>query len=215
MTSFSELLRIPRGITAVIGSGGKTSLVHRLAQELSATHASVIVATSTHIFPPADMPFYETLTSPVPLAVVGTPYENGKLTAPRQDFSELAALADYVLVEADGARRLPLKAHAPHEPVIPPQTAAVITVVGALGLDRPIDEVVHRPARFAALSGETQTATPEAVAAALIAEGLSERVLINQADSPERLAAARRLKALLPYPTLIAALKKGEILCSY
>ena len=32
----------------------------------------------------------------------GTWAENGKLTAPVQDFEELAQLADYVLVEADG-----------------------------------------------------------------------------------------------------------------
>lgn len=34
----------------------------------------------------------------------------------------LADAADYVIVEADGSKRLPLKAHASHEPVIPENT---------------------------------------------------------------------------------------------
>ncbi|MFR8914378.1 MAG: hypothetical protein ACLVGX_01595, partial [Oscillospiraceae bacterium] len=44
---FSEALEIRPGLTAVMGSGGKTSLVCRLADELSA--ARVIIATSTHM----------------------------------------------------------------------------------------------------------------------------------------------------------------------
>ena len=43
------------GITAVIGSGGKTSLIDRLCRELPGT---VIVCTSTHIFPAKNLPFF-------------------------------------------------------------------------------------------------------------------------------------------------------------
>lgn len=209
---FCRLLRVPCGITAIIGSGGKTTLLYLLARELSRS-GSVIVTTTTHIFPPPHLPFFETVTAVSGVAAVGTPCVSGKLTAPRQSFEELAKLADFVLVEADGSHRLPLKAHAPHEPVIPANAARVLTVVGASGLNRPIAEVVHRPERFTALTGEPELATPRAVAAALIAEGLSECIVINQADSaPE---AALELKALLPYPTVVAALKKEELLCSY
>ena len=211
---FSRLLQIPCGVTAIIGSGGKTTLLYLLARELSRT-CRVIVTTSTHIQRPEGLPYCETVTAVSGLTVVGTPCESGKLAAPRQSFAALAALADYVLVEADGSRCLPLKAHAPHEPVLPENTAQVITVVGASGLNRPIAEVVHRPERFTALTGETGTATPQAVAAALIAEGLTHRVVINQADLPGQLAPALELKALLPYPTVVAALKKEELLCSY
>ena len=211
---FHELLQIPRGITAIIGSGGKTTLLFLLAKELS-HEGSVIVATTTHIFPPEHLPYTETVRAVQKIAVVGTPCENGKLTAPQQSFSELEQLADYVLVEADGSRRLPLKAHAPYEPVLPENTTQVITVVGASGLNRPVSEAVHRPERFAALTGGAAVATPEAVAAALISEGLSRRVVINQADLPGQLAPALKLKALLPYPTIVAALQKEELLCSY
>lgn len=214
MAEFAKELDILPGVTAIIGGGGKTTLLYRLAQELSKDH-SVIVATSTHIFPPDHIPCVLRTGKVRGAVCVGTPCENGKLTAPAQSFEELARLADYVLVEADGAARRPLKAHEKHEPVIPPNADQVISVVGASGIGAPVEAAVHRPAVFSALSGEAKTAAPEAIAAVLTKERLHDRVLINQADTPERLAAAKELAALLSCPVVIASLQKGEILCSY
>lgn len=211
-TELCDILQIPRGVTAVIGSGGKTTLIEALAEELSA-RGRVIVTTTTHIFRPTRFAFFEVLTQVDSVAAVGSLAPNGKLAAPQQSFEELAELAEFVLVEADGSRRLPLKAHAPHEPVLPSNTAATITVVGASGLGRPIEDVVHRPELFRALTGESDLATPQAVAAVLKAEGLTNRVLINQADSPDRIRAAYQLRELLDCPTVIAALQRREILC--
>lgn len=213
MAEFAKQLDIRPGVTAIIGGGGKTTLLYRLAQELSQDH-SVIVATSTHIFPPDHIPVVLRTGKVKGAVCVGTPCENGKLTAPEQSFEELAQLADYVLVEADGAARRPLKAHEKHEPVVPPNANQVICVVGASGIGAPAEEAVHRPTLFTALSGET-TATAAAIAAVLTKENLHDRVLINQADTPERLAAAKELAALLSCPVVIASLQKGEILCSY
>ncbi len=42
-----------------------------------------------------------------------------------------AGLFDSILVEADGARGKPLKAPAPHEPVLPSRADCVVAVVGA------------------------------------------------------------------------------------
>lgn len=46
------------------------------------------------------------------------------------------ALADIVLIEADGAKRMPCKAPAAHEPVLLPQCDTVLAVAGlsALGI---------------------------------------------------------------------------------
>ena len=49
----------------------------------------------------------------------------------------------------------------------------------------------------------------------LDAEALHTRVLLNQADAPERIAAGKALAGLLCCPVLLASLQKGEILCSY
>ena len=213
MNEFAEALQVRPGLTAIIGGGGKTTLLYRLARELEG-RGSVIVTTSTHIFKPTDLPFALTAGKVSGILCVGTPCENGKLSAPQQSFRELTALADYVLVEADGSAGRPLKAHASHEPVIPREANQVICVVGASGLNRPAAVKVHRPERFMALSG-SDTAAPEAVAAVLNKEALHTRVLINQADSPERIAAARELARLLNCPVVVASLQKGELLCVY
>lgn len=213
MNEFAEALQVRPGLTAIIGSGGKTTLLYRLARELEG-RGSVIITTSTHIYKPTDLPFALTAGKVSGTLCVGTPCENGKLSAPQQSFRALMALADYVLVEADGSAGRPLKAHASHEPVIPREANQVICVVGASGLNRPAAETAHRPERFMALSG-SETATSEAVAAVLNKEALHTRVLINQADSPERIAAARELARLLDCPVLVASLQKGELLCVY
>ena len=213
MNEFSEALQVRPGLTAIIGGGGKTTLLYRLARELEG-RGSVIVTTSTHIFKPTDLPFALTAGKVSGILCVGMPCENGKLSAPQQSFRELTALADYVLVEADGSAGRPLKAHASHEPVIPREANQVICVVGASGLNRPAAVKVHRPERFMALSG-SDTAAPESVAAVLNKEALHTRVLINQADSPERIAAARELARLLNCPVVVASLQKGELLCVY
>ena len=114
----------------------------------------------------------------------------GKLTAPALSFETLAQLADFVLVEADGAKRLPLKAHAPHEPVIPPNTRQTIYVVGADGFGRPIRQICHRPERYAALALE---------AAVLRAEGYAGGwVYVNKVETPQDWRNAEALAALLP-----------------
>ena len=57
----------------------------------------------------------------------------------------LIDLADYVLVEADGSRRLPLKMPADHEPVILKGSNMVIGVCGIDAIGKTIKETCHRP----------------------------------------------------------------------
>ncbi len=64
-----------------------------------------------------------------------------------------ATSADYILVEADGARSRSIKAPGDHEPVIPRFSTTVIVVVGVDAIGRPLEEVAHRPDRVAALTG--------------------------------------------------------------
>ena len=161
---FCEALDVRPGVTAVIdiGSGGKSSLLRRLAEEVPGT---VILCTTTHIRPFSEYPVLE---NPSPADIrqalaagrvlcTGTPCENGKLTAPALPMEVLAELADFVLAEADGSRQLPLKAHAAHEPVIPENSRRVICVVGASGFGKPVRETVHRWERFCGLTGAAET----------------------------------------------------------
>ena len=187
----AALLQIGRGVTAIIGGGGKTTLMEVLAEELS-QKGSVILTTTTHIRRPAQ---YETLTdadealvsaalSRSRVVCVGEAAEEGKLRAPRLSIETLARLADFVLVEADGAKGLPLKAHAAHEPVIPPCAQRVVAVVGIDGIGKPIGAACHRRARYAQLAGvnEDSVVTPEIAARVLNAEGFGDRVYIKVND---------------------------------
>ena len=190
-----EKLSIPRGVTAVIGSGGKTTLLRTLSRELPGT---VLLATTTHILPFEGVPLVtdggeaavRRALAESRVVCVGTPAAEGKLTAPSLPFSLLEQLADYVLVEADGSRRLPLKAHAPHEPVIPKEAGCVLCVVGARGFDRPIREAVHRPEQFCTLTGARpdETASPALAARALAAEGFTQTIVLTGASEKQRSA---------------------------
>lgn len=62
MAFYKQLGVIP-GVTAVIGSGGKTSLLRRLAEEVP---GRVILCTTTHIRPFAEYPL---LAEPTPETV--------------------------------------------------------------------------------------------------------------------------------------------------
>lgn len=140
--------------------------------------------------------------------------ETGKLSAPAEPLGELAQRFDYVLAEADGSKRLPLKAHAAWEPVIPAATANVVWVVGASGLGKPVAEVVHRPELFCERCGcePTDTATPESVAMVLNAElrmlNLNNaRIMLNQVDTLSDPTMADRLEAALGRPIVATSLK--------
>ena len=51
-----EVLNIKKGLTSIIGSGGKTSLIYALAEELPAK-SKVIICTSTKMYKPDNIPF--------------------------------------------------------------------------------------------------------------------------------------------------------------
>lgn len=218
MMDISALLAVEKGVTALIGGGGKTTLMYTLAEELR-RRGTVVVTTSTHIQRPEQYPVLlsggaaavsAALAAHGAVCVAGETAE-GKLCAPALSFETLAALADFVLVEADGSRRLPLKAHAPHEPVIPANTRRTVYVVGADGFGHPIRQVCHRPERYAALCGaaEGDIVTPMLEAAVLHAEGYADGwVFINKVETAEDWRSAEALAALLPGKVLAGSLRE-------
>lgn len=218
----SPLLSIGRGVTAVIGGGGKTTLLAVLAAELR-RKGSVILCTSTKIYPPAQLPILRNAAEEEAAAALaahgaiclGEDTAEGKLAAPHLDFETLVRLADFVLVEADGSKHLPLKAHAPHEPVIPPNARRVVTVIGASAFSRPLHTVCHR-AQLAASRlgvGEDELVTPALVAKLLHAEPFGDRVFINQVESAADYENAAALAAELSCPVAAGSLHKEVYLC--
>ena len=110
--TLSQLLDIRPGVTAVIGGGGKTTLLRTLGEELAGQHP-VLLCTTTKILPFSDLPCARTaaeldeLRRAHQLLCAGTDEPGtGKLTAPETPMAVLAEQFDYILVEADGAAQL-------------------------------------------------------------------------------------------------------------
>ena len=220
--NLARALRAGRAVRlALVGAGGKTTALFQLAHELAtppgAEPGTVLVTTTTHLgtwqAQAADHHFIlesaaevDALRANLPAGVLlcTGPVEQGAGPGrlPGPDPEALAALLQLaeahglaLLVEADGARGLPLKAPAAHEPAIPAWVEQVVVVAGLSGLGQPLAlEVVHRPERFAALAGlaEGQTITPAALAAVLahpegglkgIPQGARRSLLLSQADT--------------------------------
>lgn len=210
----SDCLNIRPGVTAVIGGGGKTTLISTLAEELR-EEGTVIVCTSTHIRVPGQYPLVtgggDELAEALRIhgaVCAGTPAGGGKLTAPPLSFEKLAELADHVLVEADGSKGLPLKRHASHEPVIPANAGRVVLVVGADGFNKPVSSVCHR-----ASEDETEAATPAWAAQNIIREGLGDCVYINKVENDGDYAAALELASLLDCPVTAGSLLRKDYKC--
>jgi len=208
------LLHVVPGITSVVGSGGKTTLIHELACVLDGT---VVLSTSTHVLPCDDCPVLldptrEELATALRLSrrvQVGARAKNGKLTSPSLSWARIAELADYVLVEADGSRGLPLKAHLAHEPVIPENSTQTILVVGASGLGRPVRESVHRWERFCELAGVSpdDLVTADMVASVIRSEALASRVVVNQCETDLLCKQAARLASLVDVPVTYGSVR--------
>ncbi|MEG0863645.1 MAG: selenium cofactor biosynthesis protein YqeC [Clostridia bacterium] len=233
MTKLSERLRIPRGVTAVVGSGGKTTLMERLACELS-ENARVLRMTTTQMrVPNGTVIFAEKVDACLLLKVkqafeqqllvtVGREAENGKITKPLGSLDALFALADYVLIEADGSRGLPLKAPAEHEPVLCGKEKLVLAVMGATGIGRPICEAAHRSRLYAALlhKQENEVVTAEDAARVLMdangqRKGVISRfaIVLNQCDTKQELQNAQSCAAQTGEECALVALKTNADFC--
>jgi probable selenium-dependent hydroxylase accessory protein YqeC len=170
----SELPPLKPGITvALVGAGGKTTTMYRLAAELTTRGQRVITTTTTHIFPPTPdqagalivQPDHSLLMAQARVALQAqrhitlatTPTPEGKLRGlPPEWVADLRELPHIgaILVEADGAKGRLIKAPADHEPAIPQGADLVLLLASAEALGQPLSEAsAHRPERVAAITG--------------------------------------------------------------
>jgi molybdenum cofactor cytidylyltransferase len=171
-----------RELVAFIGAGGKTTLLLRLGAELVDAGGRIVLTTTTKlgsdevtgtVCRSADPSEVDAcFTSPGHVFVVISD-DGRKVTGPSARgvdrlFTETAT--DYVLVEADGARRRFIKAPADHEPVIPSASTLVVIVASLDAIGRPLAEVAHRPELASGLIGiELDAAVEPKHVAALLA----------------------------------------------
>lgn len=189
---------IEKRVVSLLGGGGKTSLMYALARE-SMARANTALYTTTNIFIPEeeDIALLEPFSTSVAADVwanngvvcAGTIIpEKNKLAAPSDDvINWLAENADALYVEADGAKRLPLKYPAAWEPVPAEGTTDYIVVAGLTALDQPRKLVVHRAELAEIEAGYSDEYVTEEGMAHLLWAGYGRFdpvFLLNQADTP-------------------------------
>jgi len=137
-------------IISVVGSGGKTTLIKKLAAQYRSEGKTVLVTTTTHMFLEEDTLLTDDADTIIGVlreagyAMAGIP-EGEKIKALSQKtYEEVCSFADVVLVEADGSKCLPLKYPNATEPVIPENTDEIIVVCGLNAIGQKAKAVCHR-----------------------------------------------------------------------
>ena len=132
-----------QGVISLVGAGGKTSLMFKLAHEISEAGDSVLTTTTTKILNPTPRESSNLIVSDSVDSIIHNAAEllnnnqlhvtvaasrvlpENKLIGLQPEVIDTLAqtkLFRWIIAEADGAARKPLKAPADHEPVIPGST---------------------------------------------------------------------------------------------
>ena len=189
-------------VVAVVGGGGKTSLIYGLGAEAAACgRRAVITGTTRFTEAPDGSPFRVVVAdeSSLPGAVASAletdavvVASTGRLTKGRlagltsRSVEALAAIPGVALVavHSDGSRQRPFKAPGENEPNIPDAATHVVAVVGLDALGAPIDEAhVHRPKALQALVGAATHSDASVIARTMVdprggRKHVSDRVFI-------------------------------------
>jgi molybdenum cofactor cytidylyltransferase len=235
--TLARALRLsPQVRLGVVGAGGKTSTLFQCGRDLladsNAQLTTALISVSTHLayeqIALADQHFFVRDLDELARVEASLPEGLILISGPRSTLQDhpnrVTGLGDAclerlrtiageraipLLIEADGSKRLPLKAPAEYEPALPGFVDHVVVVAGLSGLGRPLgDPWVHRPERFADLSGLSpgELVTPQALARLLahpdgglrnIPANARRTVLLNQADTPELQSQAGQIAAAM------------------
>jgi probable selenium-dependent hydroxylase accessory protein YqeC len=161
MTSLRHSMNLKNGgVISLVGAGGKTALMFRLARELSRQGAAVLSTTTTKIYTPnrKQSSIVMIAESARALAIEARkilkrnphisagrrliPFQNKLKGFPPETIDAIwqSGVFRWIVVEADGAAGKPVKAPAEHEPVIAPSTKWIIGIVSLKALGKPLTE---------------------------------------------------------------------------
>jgi probable selenium-dependent hydroxylase accessory protein YqeC len=231
MVTLREALCLEEGgVVSFAGAGGKTSLMFRIAHELSSAGESVLTTTTTKIMMPSkDQSPHVILSNSIEEVLDKAKFlikENLHISAASQrtdspvgkitgyepgviDEIRKSGVFRWILVEADGAARRPLKAPAFHEPVIPDCSGCLIGIIGLKCIGKPLSEKwVFRHKLYAGITGlkPEESVTEESVAVALTDKNgimkscpshTKKIVFLNMADNQKLLKSGRKIAGIL------------------
>jgi len=172
--SLTEALGIEaREVISLVGAGGKTTLMFRLAKELSLQGKKVVTTTTTKILEPASREtgslFVDSDEERIKDFVRGhlDQYDHITIARERLESGKLKGVSpnlvdelchskgmDAVIIEADGAAGRPVKAPRENEPVIPTSTTLIVALLGVDGLEMKLsEENIFQPERVSKITG--------------------------------------------------------------
>jgi len=241
MKTLQEIFDLNKGdVVSIVGSGGKTTLMFQLGKQLKSQY-KVLLTTSTKIMNPADENYDYIYTSiedykndktnkknGVTVLSKGIIYENNKLLGiDDMDLEHVIEDYDFVVIEADGSRNLPLKAWKEHEPPILNRTNKTIGIIPMNVLGRKISEdIIYGYEEFKNFVSNGDIIDKEVIGRICSSKnGIFKNskgrlyLYINKADSDEDLKIAldlaKYLKKIISgnsfdFKICIGSLKKGE-----
>ena len=202
---------------SVAGAGGKTSLIKSLVEEYRSRNLPAAVTTTTHMYA-EEKPYFLLEPSEEKMAQIldregkiflGKKAEAGKMQMPDEVWMEkLLQLNCPVLIEADGARRMPIKVPGEHEPVFRKETGRILYVYGMDAIGRPLEEACFRAEEAAQILGKKmgEPVLPRDIARLAMnqrggAKGVNKAVkyalILNKTDLPGKKESAREICEIL------------------
>ena len=198
---------------SVVGGGGKTTVIRRIMEECRNKGIPCAVSTTTHIQkydigyflgePSVEM--FRRIMLKYGSVWMGKETIDGKLASfPEKYVKEISRESAVLLLEADGAKHLPVKAPAEQEPVICERTELVLNVYGMSALGKKIGESCFRVRELEKILGKTKEdiLCPEDIVTLAVSKNAGRKcvtddmeyqVILNQADTEEQKKTAMKI----------------------
>jgi probable selenium-dependent hydroxylase accessory protein YqeC len=209
-----DLVGLRKGdVVAIVGAGGKSTLMYSLAQELR-YESKVLVTTTTKIYMP-EKECYDFIIigeddfnrcsreSGIYLHGKSVNDENKVIGLSENVIEGEIPYFDYILIEADGSKRKPIKGWNDMEPVVISKTQKTIGVISIEVIGKEINENnVHRVEKFIDItnSKKNELITIEHLASlifhskGLFKDSKGEKILfINKVEGQKEIALAYKL----------------------
>lgn len=202
-------------IITVVGAGGKTSTIFKLAKELSSLNKKVIITTTTHMDFNSDfilindekdiIKIQDTLKNKNTIKIARQESDVKVKSLDLDILKRIIYLSEFVLIEGDGSKNLPLKGTKKNEPVIINETNLVIGIIGFDSINKKIKDICHRPEIVSKLlkkNLDDYVDYKDLVKVASAKDGLKKninckyKVIINKVDKNEDLKTCKKIADL-------------------
>lgn len=215
-----------KDIISITGTGGKTTLMFSLAKNLS-KEGSVLITTSTKIALPKagfdklylSIGEYSKPKANEIVCLGNLIEEKQKLSSfPYEELKDIVDDFDFVLIEADGSRNLPLKFWKNHEPVIYDFTNKVIGVLSIKVYDKvPNKDIIYNYEGFVRNLGDDRISYKTFINLIKYNKGLfkcfdkEKYIFINQVETDNDLNNVRKILENIEFDGKICygSLKEG------